>query len=167
MRALGALLLLILRVVFLSVGNGHRGMNCMSADTFVDTNILIYAHDLDAGAKHQCAAGVIRKLWESGGGTISTQVLQEFYVNVTQKIPQPLPYSVAQRLIQHYFAWNVEINDAQSTLQASEIQERYQLSFWDALIIAAAYEAGTTKLLTEDLTHGQVIEGISIENPFL
>ena len=79
-------------------------MNYMSADTFVDTNILIYAHDLDAGVKHRCAARVIQTLWETGVGIISTQVLQEFYVNVTQKIPQPLPYSVARRLIQHYLA---------------------------------------------------------------
>jgi predicted nucleic acid-binding protein len=90
---LGAQLSRILRRVLPSAGNERREMNYMNVKTFVDTNILIYAHDLDAGPKHQCAADVIRTLWETGVGVISTQVLQEFYVNVTQKIPHPLSYS--------------------------------------------------------------------------
>ena len=101
----------------------------MNADTFVDTNILLYAHDRDADLKHERAASLIRILWGTGIGMISTQVLQEFYVNVTQKISNPLPYALARRVVQHYLAWQVEINGPHSTLRTSEIQERYKLSF--------------------------------------
>ncbi|MFO7688427.1 MAG: PIN domain-containing protein [Desulfobacterales bacterium] len=139
----------------------------MSGEVFVDTNILIYAHDLDAGDKHAIAANILRHLWETEAGIISTQVLQEFYVNVTRKIPNPLPKSNAREIIQSYLVWPVELNDAKTILTASEFEERYQLSFWDAMIVAAACNAKVEKILTEDLSHGQTIEGIFIENPFL
>ena len=138
----------------------------MTDSLFVDTNILIYAHDLDAGTKNSKASQLLINLWETGTGILSIQVLQEFYVNITRKIPSPLTRSVARGLISNYMAWQVELNTPQTLLHASEIEERYQLSFWDALIIAAAYQGGSDKILTEDLNHGQVIEGILIENPF-
>ena len=100
-------------------------------------------------------------------GIISTQVLQEFYVNVTRKIENPLPKSKARGIIENYLAWPVELNDAETMLSASEIEERYMLSFWDALIVASARNAKAEKILTEDLNHGQQIEGILIENPFV
>lgn len=139
----------------------------MSGRRFVDTNILIYAHDLDADAKHERAAAVVRELWENDGGVISVQVLQEFYVNVTQKIPQPLPPAEARGLLQAYRAWRVEAPTATTVVQASEIQERNRLSFWDAMIIATAVQANADTLLTEDLNHTQLIEGIRIHNPLL
>ena len=139
----------------------------MSADTFVDTNVLIYAHDLDAGPKHQRAAALTKELWAGDGGVISTQVLHEFYVNVTRKIPAPLPLPTARRIVEHYLAWQVEILEPSATLRASEIQERWVLSFWDALIVVAAIQGGAQRLLTEDLNHGQKIEGILVVNPFL
>ena len=74
----------------------------MNADTFVDINILLYAHDRDAGFKQERAASLIRTLWGTGAGMTSTQVLQEFYVNVTQKISNPLPYALARRVVQHF-----------------------------------------------------------------
>jgi len=137
------------------------------AKHFVDTNILIYAHDLDAGEKHLKAAEVVRTLWDSGTGVLSTQVLQEFYVNVTRKIPQPLPLSKARGLVGAYGAWDVSCPTLETLLAASEIQERHQLSFWDAMIVAAAQEAGADTLLTEDLNHGQLIEGIHVVNPLV
>jgi predicted nucleic acid-binding protein len=139
----------------------------MSGRQFIDTNILIYAHDLDAGEKHQQAASIIRMLWEEETGVISVQVLQEFYVNITQKIPQPLPQAKARGLIGAYRAWQVESPTAETVLSASEIQERNRLSFWDAMILATAVQGGAETLLSEDLNHGQVIEGIEVRNPFL
>jgi predicted nucleic acid-binding protein len=139
----------------------------MSADAFLDTNILIYAYDSDAGPKHERARQIVSELWEADGAVLSTQVLHEFYVNVTQKIPRPLPLATARRLVEQYMAWQVEVNGPDSTLRASEIQERYQLSFWDALIVAAACRGRVRTLLSEDLSPGRIIEGILVENPFL
>ena len=138
----------------------------MSGKVFVDTNILIYAHDLDAGQRNEISVAILRDLWENGIGIISTQVLQEFYVNVTRKIENPLPKSQASGIIESYLAWPVELNDTRTVLAASEIEERHMLSFWDALIVASARNAKAEKILTEDLNHGQEIEGILIENPF-
>lgn len=139
----------------------------MNARQFVDTNILIYAHDLDAGDKHTRAASVVRALWQSGLGVISIQVLQEFYVNVTRKIPQPLSPIDARGLIGAYSAWHVESPSAETVLAASEIQERNRLSFWDAMIVASALQSKVEIILSEDMNHGQLIEGMRIENPFL
>ena len=139
----------------------------MNGKVFVDTNILIYAHDLDAGQRNTLSADILRDLWENRIGIISTQVLQEFYVNVTRKIENPLPKSKARGIIESYLAWPVELNDAKTVLAASEIEERHMLSFWDALIVASARNAEAEKILTEDLNHGQQIEGILIENPFV
>lgn len=133
---------------------------------FVDTNVLIYAHDLDAGPKHAVASAILRDLWSSRLGVLSTQVLQEFYVNVTQKIPAPLPRATARQIVRGYFVWHVEVLAPAMILKASDIEERHHLSFWDALIVAAALEGGARKLLTEDLNPGQTLEGMEIENPF-
>ncbi len=139
----------------------------MSAKQFVDTNVLIYAHDLDAGDKHEQAAAKLRTLWESETGVISVQVLQEFYVNVTRKIPQPLSLTQARGLVGAYCAWQVEAPTGNTVLHASEIQQRNTLSFWDAMILAAAVQGNVEILLSEDLNPGQVIEGVRVENPFL
>ena len=133
---------------------------------FVDTNVLIYAHDLDAGLKHDRAVSILSDLWEKESGIISVQVLQEFYVNVTRKISTPMTPASARGVIKNYLAWQVAPNDASTVLLASEIGERNQLSFWDALIIASASFAGADRILSEDLSHGQIIEVITIENPF-
>jgi len=138
----------------------------MKSRIFVDTNILIYAHDLDAGSRHDIAASAIEELWENENGVMSTQVLQEFYVNITRKIKTPLSQARARGIIENYLSWHIEVNESDTVLLASEIEERHLLSFWDALIIAAACRAKVDKILTEDLNHGQKIEGILIENPF-
>ena len=139
----------------------------MKEKAFVDTNILIYAHDLDAGSKHDIAVTLIKEFWEKGTGILSTQVLQEFYVNMTRKILKPIPLAKARSIIENYMVWQVEVNGPDTILLASEIEERYLLSFWDALIVAAARNAKADKILTEDLKHGQRLEGILIENPFI
>ena len=134
---------------------------------FVDTNILVYAHDLSSGDRHAKASAVIESLWEAGTGVISTQVLQEFYVTVTRKIKNPLKSAEAREIIRNYLAWPVQINDPETTIRASEIEEKNSLSFWDALIVAAALRLQAKKIISEDLNHGQIIEGILIENPLL
>ena len=137
----------------------------MSASRFVDTNILVYAHDLDAGDKRERAAAVVSDLWDSREGMISVQVLQEFYVTITRKVPQPLAMPEARAIVEAYRAWRVQAPTASTVLRASEIQQRNQLSFWDAMILATAEEGGAEVILSEDLNQGQLIEGIRVENP--
>lgn len=138
----------------------------MRGKTFVDTNILVYAHDLDAGIKHEIAEKVVSRLWESKSGVLSTQVLQELYVTLTKRIPQPLDKPTARRIVKTYSYWEVVVNDPEIILQASEIEEAYKLSFWDALIVSAAFSQNAATILTEDLNPGQYVEGILIKNPF-
>ena len=139
----------------------------MSDKAFVDTNILVYAHDLEAGKKHEAARELVEDLWESRKGVISTQVLQELYVTLTRKIPEPLKKPVARSLVANYLNWDVCINDGAIILQASEFEDRHNLSFWDAMIVSAACDRNAAILITEDLNDGQQIEGITVRNPFL
>ena len=139
----------------------------MSDRIFVDTNILVYAHDLSAGDRHAKASAIIESLWEAETGVISTKVLQEFYVTITRKIKNPLKPTEAREIIRNYLAWPVQINDSETTIRASEIEEKNRLSFWDALIVAAALRLQVKKIITEDLNHGQIVEGVLIENPLL
>jgi len=139
----------------------------MSGDKiFVDTNILVYSHDVDAEQKHQIAQNILLELWKNRNGVLSVQVLQEFYVTMTRKVLHPIPPNSVRNIIRDYFSWHIEINDLNSILIASRIGEDYKISFWDALIVAAALKAKADKILTEDLQAGQIIEGIPIENPF-
>jgi len=133
---------------------------------FVDTNILVYGHDADAGEKHAVARGILAELWDRRAGVLSVQVLQEFYVTMTRKVLHPLPSNKIRNIIQDYFSWQIEVNDPLSVLVASRIEGNYKISFWDALIVTAASRAKAAKILTEDLQTGQIIEGILIENPF-
>ena len=133
---------------------------------FVDTNILVYAYDADAGAKHDAARRVVRELWGSRSGSLSTQVLQEFYVTVTRKLPKPLSKRSARDVVSTYGAWPVHRPDVDDIVAASELEDRHRLAFWDALVVIAAQRSGATVLLSEDLQHGQRIIGLTIESPF-
>lgn len=139
----------------------------MSVDCFLDTNVMIYAYDLEAEYKHKIAKEIVRDFWDNRGALISTQVLQEFYVNVTRKIPRPLSLAKARSIIEQYQVWPIINNNTKSIIRASEIQERYQLSFWDSLIISSAEIGGAKVVLSEDLSHNQYIAGICVQNPFL
>jgi predicted nucleic acid-binding protein len=138
----------------------------MRPKTFVDTNILIYAHDVDAKEKHQIAKAVLNELWVNRTGALSLQVLQEFYVNVTRKIAKPLTKKSARSIVDAYAIWCVDTTPAEMTT-AFRVEDTAHISFWDALICAAALKAGAERILSEDLNAGQKIEGIRIENPFL
>ena len=133
---------------------------------FVDTNILVYAHDKDAGAKHERANELVTELWEQQSGIVSTQVLQEFYITVTTKLPKPVKPNRARGIVRAYSQWRLETTGIDAILLASEVQEKHRISFWDGLIIAAAARSGAERLLTEDLNDGQMIEGVLISNPF-
>jgi predicted nucleic acid-binding protein len=137
----------------------------MSARDFVDTNVLIYAHDVDAGGKHEVAKSVLRQLWSQRTGVLSTQVLQEFYVNVTKKIAAPLPKDVARRVVNPYAIWCSETTPAEIAA-AYRIEDESRIGFWDALIVASAVKSGAVRILSEDLNPQRVIAGIRIENPF-
>lgn len=133
---------------------------------FVDTNMLVYAHDLSAGRKHETAQKIVLDLWRSRKGVVSTQVLQEFFVTVTGKIPRPLECKVAKEIVSNLLHWEVILNDGTDILKAIEIHSRHHLSFWDSLIIQSAVKGGVSVLLSEDFSDGYTIEGIRIENPF-
>jgi len=137
----------------------------MSDKTFVDTNVLIYAHDIDARRKHEVAQGVLRDLWSQRTGVLSMQVLQEFYVNVTRKIASPLPKDVARLVVNSYSIWCTETTPAEIAA-AFRIEDGSRIGFWDALIVASAAKCGAVRILTEDLNAQQVIAGIRVENPF-
>jgi predicted nucleic acid-binding protein len=133
---------------------------------FVDTNVLVYAHDTTAGRKRDRAWAVIQELWKTGTGVISTQVLQELFVSLTQKIPMPIDGRKARTIIEDLCAWEVVANDEQAILGAIDLKMKYQLSFWDSLILEATHRSGATTLYSEDLSHGQQVEGMTIVNPF-
>jgi len=137
----------------------------MSAIAFVDTNILIYAHDLDAGVKRERAMAKLRELWESGSGRLSVQVLQEFYVNATQKLATPIARSMAREVIKTYGVWVHHTTTVETVTRATELAELARISFWDALIVASAEEVDAEELLSEDLNDGQAIAGIKVVNP--
>jgi predicted nucleic acid-binding protein len=137
----------------------------MNGKTFVDTNVLIYAHDIDAGAKHEIAKTVLRELWSERTGVLSMQVLQEFYVNVTRKIASPLPKHLARLVVHSYAIWCTETSPIEISA-AFQIEDESQIGFWDALIVASAAKSRATRILSEDLSAGQRIAGIPIENPF-
>lgn len=137
-----------------------------SDKAFVDTNVLIYAHDVDAGRKHEMAKAVLRELWAERTGLVSTQVLQEFYVNATRKIRTPLSRPAARSVVSTYAPWCVDGITTADLAAAFQIEDDANISFWDALIVAVAARSGARRVLSEDLNSGQVIAGMTIHNPF-
>lgn len=137
----------------------------MSDRTFVDTNVLIYAHDVDAKAKHETAKRILLGLWGDRTGVLSMQVLQEFYVNATRKIARPLSKASARLVVRSYTLWCVDTTPAEISA-AFRIEDESRVGFWDALIVASALKSGAGRILSEDLNPGQRIAGIRIENPF-
>jgi predicted nucleic acid-binding protein len=142
-------------------------MNSMSDKFFVDTNILVYAHDRSAGVKHQRAQMLLEQLWNSGQGVLSTQVLQELCVNLRRKVSAPLTVEEVRLLIRDYATWEVVSNTPESILQALDMETRYMTSFWDALILQAAESAGASILYSEDLATAQHYGSIQIVNPLI
>ena len=139
----------------------------MSDKCFVDTNILVCAHDRSAGVKQQRAQMLLEQLWDSGQGVLSTQVLQELCINLRRKISHPLPVDEVRLLIRDYATWEVVTNTPESVLQALDIELRYKTSFWDALILQAAESSGASILYSEDLATGQRYRAVRVINPLI
>jgi predicted nucleic acid-binding protein len=133
---------------------------------FFDTNTLVYANDTGAPEKRSRARKLIREAIISGTGSISTLVLAEFWVTVTRKLSTPLALETAREQIVLFTAFRVHAVDQPTVLEAIRLQEHYQLSYWDAQIIASARFAKATLLYSEDLQHGAEYEGVRIHNPF-
>jgi len=139
----------------------------MSDKFFVDTNILIYAHDTSAGLKHQRARTLLEHLWSSGEGVVSTQVLQELCISLRRKVSRPLPVDEVRELIQDYLAWEVVTNTPESILRAFDIEMRYKTSFRDALILQAAESSGAAILYSEELAREERYGAVEVVNPLI
>jgi predicted nucleic acid-binding protein len=139
----------------------------MNGKRFVDTNILVYAHDLSAGAKCSRAQELTSDLWDSGKGVVSTQVLQELYIALRRKLKVPVSIADASGILRDYFQWEVVINNRDSIIRAAEFEARFKISFWDGLILQAADRVGAEVIYSEDLSHGQDYGNVRVLNPFL
>jgi predicted nucleic acid-binding protein len=131
---------------------------------FLDTNVLVYADDLDAGTKREKARGILDEALASGEGVVSTQVLQEFFVISTGKLG--VEPALARRKVELLAEMDLVRVDLDLILAAIDLSRLHSFSFWDALIVRAAAAAGCGLLLSEDLQHGQVVDGVRIEDPF-
>ncbi len=137
----------------------------MSA-VFVDSNILIYSQDATDSQKQSRALDWLEYLWRTRTGRISFQVLREVYVNVTRKVPRPLPKARAQALVRLFLEWNPRPEDAFFFEAAWDIEARFKLSWWDSMIVAAAQLRGCRFLLTEDLQEKIGFDKVTVINPF-
>ena len=136
----------------------------MSVKAFVDTNVLIYLHDTTAGAKREAARQLVSDLWERGGGCVSVQVLQEFYVNSTKKLG--MAESEAEAQVSRLFDWTVHVPTPRDVVSAIRLHRAQQLSFWDAMIVYSSVKLGCDTLYSEGLNAGQTIAGVKVVNPF-
>lgn len=136
----------------------------MNATKFLDTDVLLYAYDLDAPAKREVALAIVEQGWSSLGTiAISVQVLQEMHVNLEKR---RVSRAEAAQIVRDLSQWPVVDNSLELLLSALDEQGRWQLPLWDALILAAARASGASELVTEDLNHGQDFGGVRAINPF-
>src|SRR5690348_81877 len=133
---------------------------------FCDTNVLVYAYDSTAGAKRDRAVELLSRLWTSGTGVISVQVLQELFVALTRKVQYPLSVTDAREVISDMTAWRVVRPSSEDVLSAIDGVTRWQVSFWDAMMLTMAIRAGAETVWSEDLNDGQRYDGAIMRNPF-
>ena len=138
----------------------------MSAKPFLDTNILVYAHDTTAGEKHARARDLTARLWREGGGCLSIQVLQELYVTLVRKVEDVTP-ETARELVESYTHWRLHRPTGRDVVAAIDLHQRQQVSFWDAMVVRSAATLGCERLYSEDLNAGQSLAGVRVVNPFL
>ena len=134
--------------------------------TFVDTNVLAYAHDASEVEKQRIARAILEDLWVDRSGIVSTQVFQEFYAVATRKFHPPMPRPDAREIVALYAAWPVIQVDVELVLDAATLEDQAQLSFWDALIVEAARRGGADRIVSEDFGTARRVAGIAIVNPF-
>lgn len=133
---------------------------------FVDANVLVYAFDSSAAGKQETAKQLLERLWDGGTGCVSVQVLQEFFVTITKKVPKPLPVDDAKARIREFAAWTVFAPKADDIVAAIDLHTQAKIGFWDAMVVLAAVESDCDVLWTEDLNDGQILRGVRIRNPF-
>ena len=133
---------------------------------FVDTNVLVYARDAGETIKQPRALAWLHHLWRTRSGRLSYQVLQEFYVTVTRKLDPGLAPAEARADLRAFLAWRPVGVDGEMLEAAWTLEDRHSLSFWDALILAAAQAAGCERVLSEDLSDGETYGGVEVVNPF-
>lgn len=138
----------------------------MTATYFVDTNLLVYARDAGEPEKHPLAQAWLKYLWRSREGRLSTQVLQEYYQVVTRRLQPGLAPEAARADVRDLLLWQPVSVDAALIEKAWSVEDRFQLSWWDALIVGAAQHGGCGYLLSEDLQHAQQFDGLTVLNPF-
>lgn len=136
----------------------------MSAE-FVDTNILIYAHDGGAGMKHAKSVDLLARLFEQGAGALSVQVLAEFYSAVTRKLG--MSSVEAEEIIADLGSWSIHCPGHTDLLRAAQLHRRHRVAWWDALVINSALELGCLVLWSEDLSDGQRYGSVTVRNPFV
>ena len=141
-------------------------MTTLPVMTFVDTNVLLYAHDDKPDPRCKTAKELVGRLWDSRTGVLSTQVLQEFYVNATKVYKLAMSRAEARRALASYAQWRVIPTDAQMIMSASRFEEEHTVAFWDALIVQAALRAGATFLVSEDMQDGRRFGSLTVRNPF-
>jgi predicted nucleic acid-binding protein len=139
----------------------------MSDRVFLDTNVLIYLYDTDASRKQEIARQILAEHGVAGTACISTQVVQEFYVTLTRKFARRLAEEQVLYATHRLRALSMTRVDLALIFAAIDLSRQHKISFWDALIVEAALEAGCTRLLTEDLQHGWRVRNLQVENPFL
>ena len=140
-------------------------MKRMSARAFIDTNVFLYLHDTTASVKRNVARKLIEEFWKYGGGCVSVQVLQEFYVNSTRKLG--LPESEAEAQVKRLSAWQVHAPSPRDVVAAIGLHRTQQISFWDAMIVHSSAKLGCEVLYSEDLNAAQTIAGVTVVNPFM
>lgn len=138
----------------------------MTEPVFVDTNVLVYRFDTTEPEKQRRCELWLDELWDRGAGRLSIQVLQELYVTLTSKLPRTLAPADARTVVRSLFAWEPVGIDRTTLEGAWRLQESYSLSWWDALIVAAAQMLDCRYLLTEDLSHDQTLDGVTVIDPF-
>ncbi len=145
---------------------GRLATNCMTALVFVDTNILVYRQDSSDLAKQSRAHDWIAYLARHRAARISFQVLQELYATLTRKLNPAFDTGQAQSIVRELGVWRPVVLDLTILERGWLLQERYLLSWWDALIVAAAQSCACSALLTEDLQHDQMFGDVRVINPF-
>jgi predicted nucleic acid-binding protein len=134
---------------------------------FIDTNVLVYAHDVSSGKKLAAAGDLIERLVATRAAAVSVQVLLEFFVTVTRKVKKPLAWEQAREIVVDLATWRVHTPEGNDVLEAINIGGRYNISIWDAMIVQAAVGIGASVIWTEDLNDGQHYEGVKVCNPFV
>lgn len=136
----------------------------MNGRFFIDTSVLVYANAADVPVKRTVARGILEDALSSGMGCLSTQILQEFFVAVTRKLGVDADH--ARRQLEILGGLPTVVVDRELVLGAVDLHRLHRISFWDALVVRSAAVARCATLLTEDLAHGAVIDGVRVMDPF-